>query len=169
MELSLTATIVLVGFVIAAILYPIGMRALARSAQAERLQLAALGDELLSSPTLSEEGKDIIENMLDDAYNWRVMLLLTVRIPLSSWRIALRHHKNGHLTPAHAETRRKVDCFLMMFIRSVAVANPLAAVICAIEMAVLALLLFPMGRLYLAPRIAASATEDVDTRMRHAA
>ena len=138
---------VLLGVGVAVFAYPLSLRALASWVHPYRIELAQLGDELLGSPFVSDEDKDNIERVLDDAFNWRVLMLMAVfavvYVPSFIW------NKSNRSWPKIKDegTRAKFDRFMSLTVRSLAAANPIAALICALELAVLTLLLAPLGKL----------------------
>src|SRR5690349_10988469 len=72
-----------IGAIVLALLsYPLLMRWLAEVAQPTRLRMADLGKELLASPYLDEKQKELVDNWLDDAYDWRFMILFALLMPI---------------------------------------------------------------------------------------
>jgi hypothetical protein len=76
------AKIIIIVFAACAVAYPLVMRLIATKMQPYRLALAAHGNELLLSDVLSGEQKTILRSMLEDAFNWRVMIIAFVCIPV---------------------------------------------------------------------------------------
>ncbi len=110
-----------------------------RGVRRDRMQLAALGRRLLTSPHLTEREKKIVDALLEDAFDWRIM-----------WRIMLDVARRLPQTvPDGAQTRHDPDFeaflakpdvaeFLRCFMRSAEAANPAASLFVWIVFAVLA-------------------------------
>jgi len=149
--------------------YPIFMRWLANKVHPSRLRMAALGKRLLASPKLSERQKVAIDRMLDDAFDWRFMLLMSVMIPA---RAMFARSRDGGCDGCifnvgddgvAALVREFTDCH----IRATAAANPLFAAVVAVEMAVIAAVLWPLGKISKATDIQSRATVGADEWLRY--
>jgi len=106
-----------------------------RGVRRNRMQLAELGRRLLASPHLTEREKQIVDALLEDAFDWRIMLDVARRLPQT--------------VPDGAQTRHDPDFeaflakpdvaeFLRCFTRSAEAANPAASLFVWIVFAVLA-------------------------------
>ncbi|QEX24805.1 hypothetical protein FRZ61_47470 [Hypericibacter adhaerens] len=146
--MSTDIAIVLGAIAIAAFAYPLIMRAIARAVQPSRLEMAALGDELLGSPYVSDDDKNTIEAMLGDAFNWRNMVLLALLLPLRAPAFILNRSKAERHWPKISDdaTRAKFERFMGLGIRSDSAANPIFALICGVEVALLTVLMVPLGK-----------------------
>lgn len=150
--MSTTLIIVLAVSAIAALVHPVLMRTFARSIQPRRLALAAVGDELLTSPHLSDREKDVIDRMLDDAYSCMPMLKMTVVMPWVFARCMFdgpfrETVRRSGPRPADKDTMDRVKRFKALFMQSISAANPFATLVCMLEIGLIAFLLFPLGRL----------------------
>jgi len=108
--------------------------------------------------------KVAIDRMLDDAFDWRFMLLMSVMIPA---RALFSRSRDGGCDGCifnvsddgvAALVREFTDCH----IRATAAANPLFAVVVAAEMAVIAAVLWPLGKISKATDIQSRATVGAD-------
>jgi hypothetical protein len=84
MELSMTPFIVAVALVL---LYPLFAALVLRLTEGVRDELAILGRELLTSPTINEDKKQFISDLLDDVFDWRFMALACLRFPITVWEL----------------------------------------------------------------------------------
>jgi hypothetical protein len=119
--------------------YPLLMRFLAHVVHPVRLELADLGKRLLASPYLSDRRKDAADIVLDHAFDWRIMLLVPFAFPVyivfRGLKGELFSRDDADIT--HAETRAAYRHFGRLTVASLAAANPLAALILAVESIVL--------------------------------
>lgn len=106
-----------------------------RRVRQDRIRLAELGRRLLASPHLTEREKLIVDALLEDAFDWRIMLDVAKRLP--------------HIVSAKAQSpddpefeaflaKPDVAEFLRCFTRSAEAANPAASVLVWIILASLA-------------------------------
>jgi|SRR5579863_895343 len=144
--MTTTQTIAVVVGVAMLIGYPIFMRFLAERMQPSRLKMADVGKLLLEHPDLSQDHKKLIRSMLDDAYSPVFMIMLTIVTPVFGPLAALGI---GPSMPTinNLEARELFDNFTDRYNASISAANPLFSIIAAIEMALLTIVLFPIGQL----------------------
>jgi len=64
-------------FSIAAII-PLLQIALSRFMQPLRIEFANLGFDLLQDPTINDRQRNLINKLLDDAYNWKAAIFLAI-------------------------------------------------------------------------------------------
>lgn len=126
--------------------YPIVMRWLAEKAQPSRLRMLEVGKELLLHPAVPAEHKRMIDSMLDDAYNPSLMILIAVIMPCYAFLKLMRKAKTLPKIE-DLSARRLCEEFSSRFIVAIAAANPAFALIAALEIAVVAIILFPFGQL----------------------
>jgi hypothetical protein len=138
----MTAKTILISIAIVAVVYPVAMRLLLETAQPMRLKLAALGNELLDEPALSEKQRNLIMGMMDDAWDWRFMLFSLIAAPRFAWRLLV---KRSLPNPFHQFSdpvvRSKVEKIAGYFALSTGAANPLAFAVFVFEFLLLAILL----------------------------
>jgi hypothetical protein len=171
--MSMTLTYVLGLTALVAIIHPLLMRAITRSVQPGRLELADTGDRLLASPHISEKDsekdKDVIDGMLNDAFSCVAMLKMVLFVPFVATRVAVDARYRSQVSSAGPKTndheaRRDLERFKKLFIRSIAAANPLATVICALEISIVTFLLFPLGQMTMVANILSSALRKTEER-----
>jgi hypothetical protein len=146
-EMAITAETFILSAAVVAFAYPIAMRFIARAVQPSRLEMAALGDELLTSPHISEIDKGFIEMQLDEAFDWRDMLMIMIVIPIMAPKFILDRPDRYWPNIQDEAVRKKFERFFTLSYRSASAANPICAVVCSIEFALLGLILVPLGRL----------------------
>lgn len=119
--------------VILAIAHPIIMRILLQISEPMRLRMAASGTELLSS-SLNADQKDQVEFMLNTAFDWRFMAAAAFCAPAVLTMMVLGM---TFITPfdeiKRADLVAKVDGLMDMHIKATAAANPVMALVVAVE------------------------------------
>lgn len=137
-DLPTEAEIIVTGVVVAAVIYPVVMRVLAQALQPMRLNMADMGNDLLGSPKLTEPQKKQITSMLDDAFEWRFMLVAVLFFPALVVRKALGRLPQTPLDRvSDKETEKLLDRFMIRLIVSLAAANPICFVILGFEFVVI--------------------------------
>lgn len=146
-ELSQPQLVGFIGTIVALLAYPIVLRVIADRVEPTRQRLDMLGKELLSSPNVSERYKVIVDGMLDDAYDWRLMASVVLRLPIFLFGRLLGFIKPLPLPqlPSDEDARKKLLDFISCHMRSVAAANPICSLIFALEVAVLVIFMVPLG------------------------
>lgn|GEM_PF-1872114 len=140
--LEQAALVATVGAILA---YPLVMRWLATRVHPSRLRLADLGNELMESPHLSDARKDDVREMLVDAFDWRVMVVVAINLPLAAFGLRRRLKAMSQDRIADPDTRQMWSEFSARFIQSIAAANPLVTVIVLVELMLFLVVLFPLG------------------------
>lgn len=125
--------------------YPLTSRLSLKYIQPKRLQLAQIGKQILRHPDAEPKLKELVRSMLDDAYSSRVMIVMTAFVPLAGL-VALFKKQTRMPVTQSAEVKGLLDEFVDLHILATSAANPLFAILVAIEMAALTLLLFPFGQ-----------------------
>jgi hypothetical protein len=141
--------------------YPIVMRVLAERLQPSRLRMLDVGKLLLAHASVPAEHKHIIDSMLRDAYNPTVMILVAITMP---YYVILRVVGKIKAPPriSDVEARQMDDDFCRLFIVSIAAANPIFSVIVGLEIGILSLILFPLGKLSKTQEIQFGTIQTVD-------
>jgi len=136
------------------------MRFLANRVEPYRQRMAVLGRSLLASPKLSGRHKEIVDATIDEAYSWRFMALIVVKLP-----VYVIGRQLGMLQPVKvpgpivdAKTSAEYNEYMACLLRSTAAANPLCTVVLALEMCVLLLCLLPIGMI---DRLAETLTKAI--------
>ena len=88
----------------------------------------------------------MIDSMLDDAYNPSLMILIAVIMPCYAFLKLMRKAKTLPKIE-DLSARRLCEELSRRFIVAIAAANPAFALIAALEIAVVAIILFPFGQL----------------------
>lgn len=85
--------------------------------------------------------------MLDSAYDWRVMMSASIGLPIYVFgRIFGLIKSETDLPPIQDDkTRKSFEYFVSLHMRAATVANPFFAAVLAVEMAILVLILIPLG------------------------
>lgn len=126
---------------LAAILaYPLIMRWIAVWVQPKRLQMAALGKNLIMNGGMNQRQKYIMGSMLCDAYDYRMAILLVLVMPIFTFKIifgTIDPAKN--LFPSTDDIRK----FNSLHILSVAAANPVFFAFFVVELMALVPILVP--------------------------
>jgi hypothetical protein len=132
-------------FAVMAFAYPVIKRLLLEYARPRRMAMIATAEELLSSDKITEEERDIINDMLTEAFDWRPMFWAMIMYPVVFVQVVMniggiRDKNNGILN----SQRCGEFCDLHHVVT--AAANPVAALVFHIEVAVsFALLAFFTG------------------------
>lgn len=145
--------------------YPIFMRLLAEWSQPSRLRMVDIGNELLANPYVSSEHKKLINSMLDSAYNPAFMVFVAITMPWFGMAKIFRRTKPPHPPITNEDIRQLDSEFCRRFIESVAAANPAFTVLAALEMAALAMVLFPLGQLWRAQDVQFGTVQAVDRQL----
>jgi hypothetical protein len=89
----------------------------------------------------------MINSMLDDAYNPSLMILIATLMPVYAF---LKLIRKAQALPRIEDiaARRRYEEFCSRFFTAVAAANPAFTLITALEIAVVAVILFPFGQLW---------------------
>lgn len=117
------------------------MRLIAHKAQPRRIQMAALGRELLNLPTLSTDWKNFIRSMMRDAYSPWFMLFVAFALPL----LPLLGRKYRLPDIEDVNTQIMLDKFIDCHGVATSAANPFCAVIVGLEIGVMTAVLYPFG------------------------
>ncbi len=125
--------------VVLVFLYPIIVRIFLELAQPSRLKMATLGKKLLGSNKLTEPQKELIRDMLDDAFDWRYMLYAVGILPFVAMKMLVSRqgsetHNFGYKDLLTNEIFKE---FSDLHLRATAAANPLLALLFVIELAVI--------------------------------
>lgn len=127
--------------------YPILMRVFAQGLQSSRLRMLEIGKELLAHQAVPEEHKNLINSMLDDAYNPAIMILISMVMPY--YIIKNISHRTHSPPPIEDKDAQRLHGeFCRRFVTAIAAANPAFTLVAALEMALLAMALFPFGQLW---------------------
>jgi hypothetical protein len=158
---SMMATAFLISAVLFAFAYPLLQRWLLLRTSADRDRFVDLGRDMLASPAYNEQQKYFISDMLDDAMDWRFMMLAVWYLP----RLALK----GILAKHEVEDkdlddlfRDKQFCeFIRLHQKAVMAANPLLALLFRVEVALLVMVLGLVGVSFLVLRTIEKVTSRV--------
>lgn len=162
-DIALPATIaVLIG-------YPVAMRLIAKAVHNDRMAMVDTANAALSSPYLSDRAKLRIRRLIDVAMDSRLMPGLLIVLPSVIVGRAV-----GHRDPQAGERMDQAeqevfDRFMRLFLRSSAAANPIFALLVLIEIAVLGLVLIPLGKMRQLTRMVYTAISQADERWLHRA
>lgn len=144
--------------------YPAVLMVLGRLVHPARLRMAELGGRLLESK-LTEQQKAVIRSTLDDAFDWRVMWLFALALPVCVVRCrSLRSSLDGI---QDADLKADVDTLMSLSMRSAFAASPVAGLIVTVEMTLLAMVLVPFGLVRKLDRIQTGTLEWTDRRLKH--
>lgn len=161
-------TIALVITLAALVLYPVVMRILVDRVQPTRLRMADLGKQLLASTHLPDRLKDVVDGMLDEAFDWRFMLFASFLFPYFVIGRMFRLIAPPKIPKINdLETRKQFHEFLNCHTRATAAANPLFAIILGIEVALLVVVLVPLGMMWHASDMLFEATIKTDRHLKH--
>jgi len=122
------------------------MRMLANYMQASRLRMADIGLALLEHSSVADEHKRMIRKLMDEAYNPVFMVSVSAIMPV--YTIKKIMGRANRITQPSDEVKSMYNEFCTRFVTSVAAANPVFAMIAAAEMAILTMILFPLGQLW---------------------
>lgn len=146
-NLSREEMIVLGLLVVAFIAYPIIVSVLSKLVQPTRLKMADLANEILSSDKLDNDQREMIQGRVNDAYSSRFMFAMVILMPpfvLGRIFNFIRAPKTPYDVD-DLDLRGKILELEGLHTRATAAANPICAVILAIEVAILVAALVPLG------------------------
>jgi hypothetical protein len=130
--------IVLIALATIVVSYPIVMRVAAAIAHPARLRMADLGRKLLASPRLSEPQKSLVDSMLDDAFDWRILIALTIALPFFCVVLVIRRKSKSVFSGIDdVELARDIHEFQKCYMKAICAANPLFALLFLLELPVL--------------------------------
>lgn len=124
--------------------YPFVMRGLAEAVQPKRLQLAQVGHELTHHPKVPDKTKQAVDELLDDAFDWKLMVIAAVVLPVTLVRTLVNRHSVNPLPTESNDAADKFGRFSALFTLSAAVANPLFSVVVALELILAGFVIAPL-------------------------
>lgn len=142
------AMVVLIAFTGVAFAYPVLMRLLAGRLQPMRVRMLKLGDKLLNSPSTTAAQKDLVQSMIDDAFSSKFMFSASLILPVYTLaRAVFRFQAPSPFRDIPQSVATQLDQFQGYHLRATAAANPICAIILALELLFLWLPLRALGLL----------------------
>jgi hypothetical protein len=149
--------------------YPLVMRVLAKTAEPLRERLLYTADEALAAPSVSAPAKERIRHVLDDALSARLMIGLFVALPIVVLGKSVRSREREIHEQMNRDGQKHVEAVIMRAVLSGAAANPIFALLVAAEIAILMLVLYPLGKIRDVRRLVQAGVAQADERWLHRA
>lgn len=123
-------------FLAAPFVYLIYRYALLKIMQPYRMRLADLGVKLLNSPSLGEDEKNLVDSMLDDAFNWRAAPALILSVP--GYMFMRATTADYEVSPAVKSLRdnESSDEFVDVYVKCIFGSNPIMSLVLLIVLLV---------------------------------
>lgn len=156
------------GFLVVAFAYPVVMRILAHAAEGRRAELEKLGNELVHTDALSTADRRVTAVMVRDALDWREMWGMAILLPIAVVAVAFNiAHARLPAMPKDPALKAKLKRVASLYASSIAAANPLAALIFALEFGLLSAALFLLGKITLPVRLFLKVVKDTGSLPGH--